>query len=103
MITECDAFLDIIDILKKYFAETGPEKNSCFSTATFIKSYRDDLMTSISIQGGALESKTVEWRETEQAFDSSIVSAIIKNLRHKEPEKFFEDAAKVFETEVRKI
>lgn len=69
---------------------TLKQTNAWYSTAIFVKSYRNDLHSFNIVQGGKLEPETLEWQETELAFKSFLASTIIKNFTHKDPERFFE-------------
>lgn len=53
-------------------------------------------------EGGGAHVNHVKWLESESAFENSIRTGIIKNIRHIDPVDFFEDAKQVFVTEMKK-
>ena len=104
LVNECKVFCDIkiekLKFLREHVAKSAGQKQSCFFTITLIQSVKDDLTSIISKDGGTLDSKNVKWLESETAFEKSIRTGIIKNLRHIDPEKFFVDAKKLFVQEI---
>lgn len=105
IIRECIIFCDLnikkLNTLKATQTITGAHKQSCHFTISLIQSLRDDLKSMLVKEGGQL-GKNIKWLESESAFEKSIRTAIIKNIRHIDPKKFFEEAKSIFTFEIQK-
>lgn len=97
----CDMNIALINALRSTVATTGGQNQSCYFTINLIQSLRDDLNSLLLKEGGGQPSN-VKWLESESAFENSIRTGIIKNVRHIDPGEFFEDAKGVFAAEMKK-
>ena len=97
----CDLNIQKFQTLRQTVAKTGGQKQACFYTINLIQSLQDDLKSILEKEGGQL-GNNVKWIDSQSAFEKSIRTGIIKNLRHVEPVEFFEDAKSVFTAEIRK-
>ena len=83
-------------------AKTGPEKQACEFTFSYLTNIKDTL-NSLTIKTGQGNSGTVKWIPLELAFERNIKTGLIKNLRHLDFKPFLDDAFEVFKQEVSKI
>lgn len=90
----CDLYLEELEILKK-LAKSGGQKQSCYYTTNLLTSLKDDLNGLILKQGGNLVTQSVKWMETEAAFQGSIRTGMVKNLKHVEIKSFLQVALSV--------
>ena len=101
-ITFCDINISLLTALKNTVATSSGQKQSCYFTINLIQSLRDDLLSLLVKEGGGGQQIYVKWIESESAFENSIRTGIIKNIRHIDPKIFFEDAKNVFTVEIKK-
>lgn len=97
----CDMNITLIKALLGISTSSG-QKQSCTFTINLIQSLRDDLRSWLVKEGGKIDQNNLKWLDSESAFEKSIRIGIIKNLRHIEPIKLFENAKKVFAVEIKK-
>ena len=101
-LVSCDVNRDLITVLKNGAATSSGQKQSCYFTINVIQSLRDDLNSILLKEGGGGQVSNVKWLESESAFERSIRTGIIKNIRHIDPVDFFEDAKSIFVTEMKR-
>lgn len=97
----CNMNIALINALQNTVATTGGQKQSCYFTINLIQSLRDDL-NSLMVKEGGGQPRGVKWLESESAFENSIRTGIIKNVRHIDAGQFFEGAKGVLITEIKK-